>query len=91
VPPARPEGEPEVTPSVARFMEGRPEPKTPIAKFTDAEVNVEAKRRSKANKTQESVEFANVWKEVKEARAAEATALSNQIKRQPKCFLLKVI
>jgi hypothetical protein len=36
VPPARPEGEPEVTPSVARFMEGRPEPKTPIAKFTDA-------------------------------------------------------
>jgi hypothetical protein len=89
VPPARPEGEPEVTPSVARFMEGRPEPKTPIAKFTDAEVKVEAKRRSKANKTEESVEFANVWREVKEARAAEATALSNQIKRQTEMFSAK--
>ena len=89
VPPARPEGEPEVTPSVARFMEGRPEPKTPIAKFTDEQVKVEAKRRSKANKTQESVEFANVWKEVKEARAAEATALSNQIKAQTEMFSAK--
>jgi hypothetical protein len=89
VPPARPEGESEVTPSVARFMEGRPEPKTPIAKFTDAEVKVEAKRRSKANKTEESDEFANVWREVKEARAAEATALSNQIKRQTEMFSAK--
>lgn len=89
VPPARPEGEREVTPSVARFMEGRPEPKTPIAKFTDAEVKVEAKRRSKANKTEESDEFANVWREVKEARAAEATALSNQIKRQTEMFSAK--
>jgi hypothetical protein len=89
VPPARPEGEPEVTPSVARFMEGRPEPKTPIAKFTDAEVKAEAKRRSKTNKTEESDEFANVWREVKEARAAEATALSNQIKRQTEMFSAK--
>jgi cytidylate kinase len=56
-------------------MEGRPQPKTPVAKFTDAEVKAEAKRRSKTNKTEESVEFANVWREVKEARAAEATAL----------------
>jgi hypothetical protein len=89
VPPARPEGEPEVTPSVARFMEGRPKPKTPIAKFTDAEVKAEAKRRSKTNKTEESDEFANVWREVKEARAAEATALSNQIKRQTEMFTAK--
>ena len=89
VPPARPEGEKEITPSVARFMEGRPQPKTPIAKFTDEEVKTEAKRRSKVNKTQESVEFANVWKEVKEARAAEAEALSNQMKAQAEMFSAK--
>jgi hypothetical protein len=89
VPPARPEGEKEITPSVARFMEGRPQPKTPIAKFTDEEVKTEAKRRSKVNKTQESVEFANVWKEVKEARAAEAKALSNQMKAQAEMFSAK--
>jgi hypothetical protein len=53
------------------------------------QVKVEAKRRSKANKTEESDEFANVWREVKEARAAEATALSNQIKRQTEMFSAK--
>ena len=86
VPPARPEGESEVTASEARYMAGRPVPATPIAKFTDAEVRTEAKRRASVKKTEESVEFANVWKDVKEARAAEAEAIGNKIKAQVEMF-----
>ena len=88
VPPARPEGESEVTASEARYMAGRPVPVpvTPIAKFTDAEVRTEAKRRASIKKTEESVEFANVWKDVKEARAAEAEAIGNKIKAQVEMF-----
>jgi hypothetical protein len=76
-------------PDPRQLREEQLTPATPVAKFTDAEVKAEAKRRSKTNKTQESVEFANVWKEVKEARAAEATALATQLKRQTEMFTAK--
>ena len=89
VPPARPEGEPEVTPSVARFMAGRPEPKTLVADFTDAEVRDEAKLRARTNKTEESQEFANVWKEKKEALAARKAAIGAQIETQAEMFTAK--
>jgi len=89
VPPARPEGEPEVTPSVARFMAGRPEPKTLVADFTDAEVRAEAKLRASTNRTEESQEFANVWKEKKEALAARKAAIGAQIETQAEMFTAK--
>ena len=89
VPPARPEGEPEVTPSVARFMAGRPEPETLVADFTDAEVRDEAKLRARTNKTEESQEFANVWKEKKEALAARKAAIGAQIETQAEMFTAK--
>jgi len=89
VPPARREGEPEVTPSVARFMAGRPEPETLVADFTDAEVREEAKLRARTNRTEESQEFANVWKEKKEALAARKAAIGAQIETQAEMFTAK--
>jgi len=70
-------------------MAGRPEPKTLVADFTDAEVREEAKLRARTNRTEESQEFANVWKEKKEALAARKAAIGAQIETQAEMFTAK--